>query len=93
MPWYILQRVLAKLHTPKKDSCQSDKLSRLDTLLAHLGFNLSLNLDRISLSVKDDRKLLYSFQSPDHMTLSIHKNDHDCGFDLLGFKFTGTNSL
>jgi|LauGreDrversion4_2_1035121.scaffolds.fasta_scaffold613532_1 hypothetical protein len=87
MPLFILKRVISKLHCPCKDQNLEEKLARIDRLMAYLGFSISLNLDRLSVAVKDGKRQLYSFHSPDHMQLSLYKNDRDCGFDVLGFKF------
>ena len=61
--------------------------------MAHYGFNLQVISDRITLNVKEGRKTLYTFQSPEQMHIGLQKTDKECGFEVLGFKFSGSNSL
>ena len=61
--------------------------------MAHIGFNFQIVSDRMTLNVREGRNTLYTFQTPEQMHIGVEKNDKECGFDVLGFKFCGTNSL
>ncbi|CDW78351.1 vacuolar protein sorting-associated protein 13a [Stylonychia lemnae] len=109
MPFYIIKKLVQNHQTGKiKDflaqnnqaqkqkalSQWEQKLNTIDDQFRNFFFDISFQVAQSSIQLFNDNDQQFcKFSTPNVIQGQAYKQNHECGFDILGFSFQGCNSL
>ena len=79
-----------------KKALDKDKvrLEDIEKRLKSYLYNITVFVNSLHVRCHSDSdQELFKFQSPHNLRLNLFKTKENCGFDLMGFKFTSINNL